>query len=192
MKPWLLNILACPIDKHHPLDAHFFTWETDEAEIKELAKDAGLPIEKHEKGYRQIAKQYVDGTISPEAIKKIKDSSGSNDTSGLLAVTLDVLNRLGGLQEPSEEDLLQDHKRDIDALYRYMNLIEVDAGLLVCPECGRWYPVGSAVETIPEMLPDDLREKARDLKWMENWKALIPKQITEEGKPYNLKDSETI
>ena len=192
MKPWLLNILACPIDKHHPLDAHFFTWETDEAEIKELAKDAGLPIEKHEKGYRQIAKQYVDGTISPEAIKKIKDSSGSNDTSGLLAVTLDVLNRLGGLQEPSEEDLLQDHKRDIDALYRYMILIEVDAGLLVCPECGRWYPVGSAVETIPEMLPDDLREKARDLKWMENWKALIPKQITEEGKPYNLKDSENI
>ena len=191
MKPWLLNILACPIDKHHPLDAYFFTWETSEGEINGHAKDAGLPNEKHEKGYSQIAKQYVDGTISPEAIRKIKDSSGSNDTSGLLAVALDVLNRLEDLQEPSEENLLQDHKRDLDALYRYMNLVEVDAGLLVCPECGRWYPVGSAVETIPEMLPDDLREKDRDLKWMEKWADLIPKQVTEEGRPYNLEDKET-
>lgn len=190
MKPWLLNILACPIDKHHPLDAYFFTWETSEGEINEHAKDAGLPSEKLEKGYSQIAKQYVDGTISPEAIRKIKDSSGSNGTSGLLAVALDVLNRLGGLQEPSEENLLQDHKRDLDALYRYLNLVEVDAGLLVCPECGRWYPVGSAVETIPEMLPDDLREKDRDLKWMEKWIDLIPKQVTEEGRPYNLNDKE--
>ena len=190
MKPWLLNILACPIDKHHPLDVYFFTWETSEGEISGHVKDAGLLNEKHEKGYSQIAKQYVDGTISSEAIRKIKDSSGSNDTSGLLAVALDALNRLGDLQEPSEESLLQDHKRDLDALYRYMNLVEVDAGLLVCPECGRWYPVGSAVETIPEMLPDDLREKDRDLKWMEKWTDLIPKQVTEEGRPYNLKDKE--
>jgi uncharacterized protein YbaR (Trm112 family) len=190
MKPWLLNILACPIDKHHPLNAYFFTWETDAGTINRLAKDVGLPVEKHENGYRQIAKQYVDGTISPEAIKKIKDSSDSNDTPTLLAVALDVLNRLGGLQEPSEESLLQEHKRDLDALYRFMNLVEVDKGLLVCPECGRWYPIGSAVETIPEMLPDDLREKDRDLKWMERWTTLIPKRIIEEGKPYSLKDKE--
>jgi uncharacterized protein YbaR (Trm112 family) len=190
MKPWLLNILACPIDKHHPLDAYFFTWETDEGEINELAKGAGLPVEKHENGYRQVAKQYVDGTISPEAIKKIKDFSGSYDTSGLLAVALDVLNRLGGLQGPGEESLLQNHKMDLDALYRFMNLIEVDTGLLVCPECGRWYPIGSAVETIPEMLPDDLREKDRDLKWMKRWTNLIPKQVIEEGKPYSLKEKE--
>lgn len=191
MKPWLLNILACPIAKHHPLDAHLFSWETNESEMSDLAKDAGLPDEKHEKGYKQVAKQLIDGTISSPAMRRIKDLSGSNSSAGLLAVAVDVLNRLGKLQGTCEEDLLKENRRDLDALYTFMNLIEVDAGLLVCPECGRWYPVGSAVETIPEMLPDDLREKDRDLEWMEKWKELIPSQVLEEGKPYNLKDRET-
>ena len=75
---------------------------------------------------------------------------------------------------------------DVDALYRFLNLVELDAGLLVCPECGRWYPIGSAVETIPEMLPDDLREKERDLEWLERWRGLVPSQTIEGGKPYNL------
>ena len=74
----------------------------------------------------------------------------------------------------------------VDALYRFLNLVELDAGLLVCPECGRWYPIGSAVETIPEMLPDDLRDKERDLEWLERWRGLVPPQTIEGGKPYNL------
>ena len=67
-----------------------------------------------------------------------------------------------------------------------MNLPEVDAGLLICPECGRWYPIGSSVETIPELLPDDLREKDRDIAWLELWRELVPLSILEEGKPHNL------
>jgi uncharacterized protein YbaR (Trm112 family) len=74
----------------------------------------------------------------------------------------------------------------VDALYRFLNLVEVDAGLLVCPECGRWYPIGSAVETIPEMLPDDLREEERDLEWLEKWRELVPKPVLDEGRPFNL------
>ncbi len=65
-------------------------------------------------------------------------------------------------------------------------MMEVDTGLLVCPECGRWYPIGSAVETIPEMLPDDLREKDRDLKWLEEWRQHVPEHVITDGKPYNL------
>ena len=82
---------------------------------------------------------------------------------------------------------MKEHPKDIDSLNRYLHRLEVDAGLLVCPECGRWYPIGSAVETIPEMLPDDLREKDRDLEWMEKWSHLIPANVLEEGKPYNIK-----
>ena len=42
------------------------------------------------------------------------------------------------------------------------------------------------METIPEMLPDELREKDRDLEWLEKWRAVVPKPVLEEGRPYNL------
>ncbi len=51
----------------------------------------------------------------------------------------------------------------------------------------RAYPIGSTVETIPEMLPDDLMEIDRDLEWMEKWSHLIPTDVLDEGNPYNLK-----
>jgi len=42
------------------------------------------------------------------------------------------------------------------------------------------------VETIPEMLPDDLRERERDLKWLEKWRDRVPARVLENGKPFNL------
>jgi uncharacterized protein YbaR (Trm112 family) len=186
MKPWLLNILACPIDKHHPLEARFFGWETSEEEMRKIASEAGFPSHYFKKNYEHLAKQVVDGTISIPAIRDIEDISDSNAAKGLLAIAVDAATRLKQAQDVCEEDLLKEHPEDIDALYRFLNLIEVDSGLLVCPECGRWYPIGSAVETIPEMLPDDLRERERDLKWLEKWRERVPAQVLENGKPFNL------
>jgi uncharacterized protein YbaR (Trm112 family) len=187
MKPWLLNILACPIDKHHPLEAHFFAWETSEEEIKKNAGNTRTPSSKHEKNYKNLAKQLTDGTISPLALKNITDSSESQSSKRLLTAALDAIAHIEGTSDKSEKELINEHPEDIDALNRYLHLLEVDAGLLVCPECDRWYPIGSAVETIPEMLPDDLREKDRDLKWMVKWSNLIPTNVLEEGNPYNIK-----
>jgi uncharacterized protein YbaR (Trm112 family) len=185
MKPWLLNILACPIDKHHPLEAYLFSWETSEEEMRKTS-EAGLASPHFKKNYGHLAKQLVDGTISPAAIRNIEDESDSNASKGLLAVAVDAITRINQVSDKCEEDLLRDYQEDVDALYRFLNLIEVDAGLLVCPECGRWYPIGSAVETIPEMLPDDLRDRERDLKWLEKWREKVPTKVLEEGKPYNL------
>jgi len=188
MKPWLLNILACPIDKHHPLEAYLFSWETSEEEIEKITKEAGVPSKFFKKNYTHLAKQLVEGTISPDSIRKIVDKSESEYSKRLLAVAVDATFRLEQVFDKCEEDLLKEFPEDIDALYRFLNLVELDSGLLVCPECGRWYPVGSAVETIPEMLPDDLREKDRDLEWMERWRGLVPSHVLEEGKPFNLSE----
>jgi uncharacterized protein YbaR (Trm112 family) len=187
MKPWLLNILACPIDKHHPLEAHVFTWETTQEDIDKNAESAGTPSSEHDKNYKQLAKQLKDDTISPPAIKNITDSSESGSSKNMLKGALEAIADIKGTDEKSEKELLDQYPEAIDALNRYLHLLEIDAGLLVCPECGRWYPIGSAVETIPEMLPDDLREKERDLEWMEKWSKLIPHKVLEEGNPYNIK-----
>ncbi len=186
MKPWLLNILACPIDKHHPLQARFFSWETSEEEMRKIASEAGVTSRHFKKNYEHLAKQIVDGTISIPAIKNVEDVSGSNAAKGLLAIAIDAAVRLKHAQDVCEEDLLKEYPEDIDALYRFLNLIEVDSGLLVCAKCDRWYPIGSAVETIPEMLPDDLRERARDINWLEKWRDRVPAQVLENGKPFNL------
>jgi len=60
---------------------------------------------------------------------------------------------------------------------------EVVEGLLVCSKCGRWYPI---IDEIPQLLPDELRERKDELSWLSRWKASAPAQVLREGKPFNL------
>jgi len=186
MKPWLLNILACPMDKHHPLEAYFFTWETTDAELEKINRDAGVTTVHFKNQYAHLAKQIADGTISPPALEKITDETGSTYSQELYADTRKFLSRLSFEKSREEEKLLKDYPEGIDVLYRYLNLVEVEEGLLRCPECGRWYPIGSAVETIPELMPDDLRERERDLEWLSKWKEKVPEAVLKDGKPFTL------
>lgn len=172
MKPWLLNILACPMDKHHPLEAYFYRWETPEAEMEKIAAEEGKPKMECEDKYRTLKKQLMDGTISPPAIRAIKDLTGSKPANTLLAKASKLLQ---GKPESTE---------DIDVLYSYMNVPDLGEGLLFCPECSRWYPIGSAVESIPELMPDELREEDKDLEWLKKWRAVVPEKILKNGKPF--------
>ncbi len=170
MKPWLLNLLACPIDKHHPLEAHFFRWETED--IEKVAADAGKPKRGLNDKYAILKKQLRDGTISSSAIAAVHDHTGSKAAASLHA---EALKLLGGKPEKAE---------DLDTLYSYMNAIELAEGLLFCPECKRWYPIGSAVEGIPELMPDELREAEKDLAWLKKWQKVVPDAVLKGGKPF--------
>lgn len=187
MKPWLLNILACPIDKSHPLKAQFFTWETPDRNLELLAKNAGKPEEKMKRDYSLLAKQLLDGTISPPAIEEITDKSRNNATVTLLAKTRKALKKLAAAKGRSREEVAEEFSSELDVVHRYFNLTEVDKGLLVCKKCGRWYPIGRAVEGVPEMLPDDLREE-EEVHFLREWKAKIPKKVLTEGKPFSIRE----
>jgi uncharacterized protein YbaR (Trm112 family) len=69
-------------------------------------------------------------------------------------------------------------------LYVFVEKDEIVEGLIICPQCRRWYPIR---EEIPEMLPDELRDEKDDLPFLKKWKEQIPKQVLDEGKPFNLK-----
>ena len=56
-------------------------------------------------------------------------------------------------------------------------------GVLRCPKCNRYYPI---IDEIPIMLPDELRDKDRDLSFLERWKDKLPKVIVYEGIPHHL------
>jgi uncharacterized protein YbaR (Trm112 family) len=62
---------------------------------------------------------------------------------------------------------------------------EVAEGVLRCPQCGRWYPI---MDEIPIMLPDEMRKKEEDLNFLTRYKDKLPKEVVEEGKPWNLKE----
>ena len=48
---------------------------------------------------------------------------------------------------------------------------EIKQGILVCGECGRWYPV---LDFIPELLPDNLRDWDREIAFLEVFSGQIP------------------
>ena len=63
---------------------------------------------------------------------------------------------------------------------------EIVTGVLYCNNCKRWYPI---IDEIPRMLPDELRKKSEDLKFLKKYSDKIPERILSEGKPFNLKES---
>lgn len=61
---------------------------------------------------------------------------------------------------------------------------EIVEGLLYCPKCGRWYPI---IDEIPRLLPDNLRKEKEDLEFLKKHINEVPKEIIENGIPFNLK-----
>ena len=186
MKPWLLNILACPMCKHHPLEAFFFKWETSEDDMKIIAEQAGVPSRLLSGNYRHMTGQVLDKTIMLEPMKRIRDLTGNASAQLLLEEAINALGQIAHQEGMSVEEVLARFGPEVDALYRYLNLVEVEEGLLACGNCSRWYPIGSAVASIPEMLPDNLREKERELGFLKEWEKKVPKEVSEKGKPFNL------
>jgi uncharacterized protein len=80
--------------------------------------------------------------------------------------------------------------------YYPLELIEIDTaedkiinenvikeGVLFCSQCSRFYPI---IEEIPVMLPDELRDKEKDMQFLQKWQEKIPSKIIKNGNPWHL------
>lgn len=80
--------------------------------------------------------------------------------------------------------------------YYPLELIEIDTaedktinenvikeGVLFCSQCSRFYPI---IEEIPVMLPDELRDKEKDIQFLQKWQEKIPNKIIKNGNPWHL------
>ena len=56
-------------------------------------------------------------------------------------------------------------------------------GVLFCSQCSRFYPI---IEEIPVMLPDELRDKEKDIQFLQKWHEKIPSKIIKNGHPWHL------
>ena len=57
----------------------------------------------------------------------------------------------------------------------------VEEGLLLCNACHRFYPI---IEEIPIILPDDLRDKKKDIDFLSKWRKSIPEDLFINLKPW--------
>lgn len=81
---------------------------------------------------------------------------------------------------------MEEIKREIGNREKIMENINIKSGILLCNSCKRWYPIGSSIEGVPELLyPDDLRDVWRDKKFIRKWSEKIPETLKQN---FNLLD----
>lgn len=164
MKPWLLNVLACPICQEHPLTVYVLQVEDFKLEKPELLA-------------QELVTQYQKGVLSEAALNPVHNQSGYAEFDDRLAAARKAFAGLAK-QKPSTQALLP--------LVRYFHGLEVQEGALLCPKCQRWYPLGSRIQGIPELLPDAQRDKKPDLAFLKKHRKTLPKEIVSGAKPYAL------
>jgi uncharacterized protein len=63
------------------------------------------------------------------------------------------------------------------------NDIIISEGVLFCTKCLRFYPI---IDEIPVMLPDELREKQKDIEFLQKWRDKIPNKVLKQGMPWHF------
>lgn len=61
--------------------------------------------------------------------------------------------------------------------------VVIEEGILFCNSCSRFYPI---VEEIPIILPDNLRDKAKDLEILKKWSHSLPDKVIKNALPWHL------
>lgn len=59
----------------------------------------------------------------------------------------------------------------------------ISEGILFCQKCLRFYPI---INGIPMMLPDELRDKGLEIKFLKRNKDSLPEKITAKSNPWHL------
>jgi uncharacterized protein YbaR (Trm112 family) len=59
----------------------------------------------------------------------------------------------------------------------------IQEGLLLCRTCMRFYPI---TEEIPIILPDELRDKKKDIEFLQTWNKSIPEILLKNLKPWTI------
>jgi uncharacterized protein YbaR (Trm112 family) len=207
MKPWLFDILACPIDKSYPLNLYIFSFENDLEEFQsnlnvytrrdlKLIKNENI-IEILHEGEKIFLKDniVVEKTILYSYLKlnisSLKEFENVFDrtNNNLSKKCIELLNSKvkSNIVEFSKNPQYKNLDEILPDLYfinKFKLEFEIKSGILLCPECKRWFPI---IDTIPQMLPDKYRNQKIEIKFLENHKNLLDEKFfNQDLKPFNI------
>ena len=207
MKPWLCDILACPIDKFFPLDLFIFSFETSEERFKEIISvyenrdinqilDEKIIEIQEEQGTlylkddivieKSVIDVYLNSIISSvNEVEHLHDKSSNKLSKQCFSIiTQDLKNKLVQFTEKKDLEKIEEIFPELYLLNKIKTEIEIKSGLLFCEECKRWYPI---IETIPQMLPDDYRDEKTDIEFLKTNKDLLDFTFFKQNlKPFNI------
>ncbi|MEM2906615.1 MAG: Trm112 family protein [Candidatus Odinarchaeota archaeon] len=163
MRLWLQNILACPICKTHPLKLIVFEWDKPDntSETEALKKMLINDVEKKIISPKSMISLTVIASdeLLNRRIEKLKHA--------FTGLNLDYDPNVLMAKIESEMEFF------VETIYR----LNIKNGLLICVNCKRWFPIGSSIDGVPEMLPDDLRDKIKDKKFINLWFSKLPEDL---------------
>jgi uncharacterized protein YbaR (Trm112 family) len=61
--------------------------------------------------------------------------------------------------------------------------LTIEEGILFCSKCSRFYPI---IDEIPIMLPDELRDRDKDMIFLKKWRDKIPNKVIIDPRPYQI------
>jgi len=121
--------------------------------------DKNYPLELIELNVKELEKDHK--------IKEYFDSLNPNENNSIVKINNDNNDKIKEAKEI-------EHNAKV--------IIVID-GILYCKKCSRFYPI---IDEIPIMLPDELREKEKDLQFLTKWKDSIPGEILTNSNPWHL------
>jgi len=212
MKPWLFDLLCCPVCKGFPLKLYIFSFETEPDEflntlniyekrdleqirsenIIEIIKENGNILIKDE---IIIEKNTINDylkliLLSIEELNNISDISGNKvSKKSLELITKEIKSRIIDFSKNPNVDEIDKILPELYFINKIKIETEIESGLFLCEGdgCNRWYPI---IETIPMLLPDDAREryKEKEIEFLKTNKNLFEDGFfnNKELKPYNI------
>jgi uncharacterized protein YbaR (Trm112 family) len=83
----------------------------------------------------------------------------------------------------NDNDIQKNPENSLKTAVKKDSIIIIIEGILYCKKCSRFYPI---IDEIPILLPDELREKEKEVKFLNKWKNIIPQQILHNAHPWHL------
>ncbi|MBD3198136.1 MAG: hypothetical protein GF317_24005 [Candidatus Lokiarchaeota archaeon] len=210
MKFWLFDILSCPICKKYPLKLFIFSYENDEKdfdrileyyhndqEMGDLIQRELVIIEEiNEKIYikdnivikETPGNKYLQKIIeSIEELNYVQDKSKLEISKELIdIIKKQVKNKIQNFQRNKNKDKLSFNQilKELHLVNILKIELEINEGLLYCDKCQRWFPI---ISTIPQLLPDEYREKEKDKEFFQTNKNLLDEKFLKQDlKPYDF------
>jgi len=207
MKPWLFDILACPMDKYFPLKLYIFSFETKPDEFQsildiyqerdldlikkqniiEISEDKGnLYVKDNIIIEKNTAETYFKLVISSiNELNNIIDKSPHDITKKCFAIILtEIHDKILEFSKNINIEKIENLLPELFFLNKIKIETEIESGLLFCEKCNRWFPI---VEGIPQMLPDEYRDEEKDTQFLKTNKNLLDDEFLKQDlKPFKL------
>ena len=207
MKPWLFDILACPIDKYFPLELYIFSFGTKDDAFQlyidtykkrdlDSVKEENI-IEIYQKNDHLFIKDNI--IIEESPIQKyleliissinefdfiFDNSSNKMSKTCFNIIKKEIKKKIISYSQNIQLNQIESILPELSFLNKIKLETEIESGLLFCPKCKRWFPIR---DSIPQMLPDEYRNENEEIEFLKlNHKLLGEKFFKRDLKPFNI------